>query len=202
MNRKQDQNLFRPRGKKGLRTSALLLFAILTGGAALPHLLVGRLPAPGPPQADAILVLTGDENRIPEGYRAWKEGKARELYILGAGEGARLEKVLPGRPATLPPSDARKLHLEGWSENTLENAYSAKSVIAEHGFRRVILVTSDYHVPRAYLAFRTILPGTIAIEVIPVRSDWRERATIYRTLRHFFVEGWKYWWYRVFLYWE
>ncbi|HZW37103.1 MAG TPA: YdcF family protein, partial [Candidatus Deferrimicrobiaceae bacterium] len=140
-------------------------------------------------------------NRIPEGFRAWKEGKARELYILGAGEGARLERVLPGRPA-LPPSVARNLHLEGWSENTLENAYSAKSVIAEHGFRKVILVTSDYHVPRAYLSFRTILPKTIAVEVIPVRSNWRERGTVYRTLRLFFVEGWKYWGYRIFLYWE
>lgn len=184
-----------------MRRFALLLLVVLAGGAALPHLLAGKLPAPSPPRADAILVLTGDENRIPEGYRAWKEGKARELYILGAGEGARLEKVLPGGPG-IPPSEARKLHLEGWSENTLENAYSAKSVIAEHGFRKVILVTSDYHVPRAYLSFRTILPKTIAIEVIPVRSEWRERGVLYRTLRLFFVEGWKYWGYRIFLYWE
>lgn len=201
MNGRQDQNLFRPRPGRGLRNAALLFLLVLAGGAALPHLLAGRLPAPGPRQADAILVLTGDENRIPEGFRAWKEGKARELYILGAGEGARLERVLPGPPA-LPPTEARKLHLEGWSENTLENAYSAKSVIAEHGFRKVILVTSDYHVPRAYLSFRTILPKTIAVEVIPVRSNWRERGTVYRTLRLFFIEGWKYWGYRIFLYWE
>jgi uncharacterized SAM-binding protein YcdF (DUF218 family) len=201
MNGKQDQNIFRQGGRKGLRRFVLLLLVGLGGGAGLPHLLAGRLPVPGPPPADAILVLTGDENRIPEGFRAWKDGKARELYILGAGEGARLEKVLPGRTA-LPPSAARKLHLEGWSENTLENAYSAKSVIAERGFRKVILVTSDYHVPRAYLSFRAILPKALAIEVIPVRTEWKDRAAFPRTLRLFFVEGWKYWWYRIFLYWE
>jgi uncharacterized SAM-binding protein YcdF (DUF218 family) len=179
----------------------MVLLLLLAGGAGLPHLLARRLPGPGQGQADAILVLTGDENRIPEGYRAWKEGKARELYILGAGGGAKLERILPGRPA-LSSAEAGKLHVEGWSENTLENAYSAKGVVAERGFRRVILITSDYHMPRAFLSLRTVLPPAISIEVIPVRSEWKERGALGRTIRLFFVEGWKYWGYRIFLYWE
>jgi uncharacterized SAM-binding protein YcdF (DUF218 family) len=175
----------------------------MAAGAGLPHLLAKRLPGPQPAQAqaDAILVLTGDEKRIPEGYRAWKEGKARELYILGAGGGARLERILPGHPA-LSPAELRRIHVEGWSENTLENAFAAKGVVAEGGFRKVILVTSDYHMPRAHLAVRTVLPSPVSIEVIPVRSEWKERGSFLRTLRLFFVEGWKYWGYRIFLYWE
>jgi hypothetical protein len=35
-----------------------------------------------------------------------------------------------------------------------------------------------------------------------VRSEWKERGAFLRTLRLFFVEGWKYWGYRIFLYWE
>jgi uncharacterized SAM-binding protein YcdF (DUF218 family) len=198
---KQDQNLFRSRKKKGLRNAALVLSLLLAGGAWIPHHLANRLPGPRQAQADAILVLAGDENRIPEGYRAWKEGKARELYILGAGGGARIERILPGRPA-LSPAELRRLHVEGWSENTLENAFSAKGVVAEGQFRKVILVTSDYHMPRAHLAFRTVLPAPVSIEVIPVRSEWKERGAFLRTLRLFFVEGWKYWGYRIFLYWE
>lgn len=201
MNWKQDQNLFRQRKKKGLRNSILLAAAILAAGALVPHLLVSKLPAPAEPKADAILVLTGDENRIPEGFRAWKQGMAREIYILGAGGRAKLEKFLPGRPS-LSPSETARTHVEGWSENTLENAYSAKSVVAERGFRKVILVTSDYHMPRAYLSLRTVLPQTVSIEAMPVKTDWKDRGTIPRKIRLFFVEGWKYWGYRIFLYWE
>jgi len=198
---KQDQNLFRPRRKKGLRNAALVFSLLLAGGAVIPHLLANRLLGPREAQADAILVLTGDENRIPEGYRAWKEGKARELFILGAGGGARLERILPGRPA-LSPAELRRLHVEGWSENTLENAFAAKGVVAEGGFRKVILVTSDYHMPRAHQALRTVLPPAVSIEVIPVLSEWKGPGAFLRTLRHFFVEGWKYWGYRIFLLWE
>lgn len=198
---RQDQNLFRPPKKRGLRSAALALLLVLAAVTAIPPLLSRKLPGPPAGQADAILVLTGDENRIPEGFRAWKEGKAVELYILGAGEGARLERILPGWSA-LTPAELRRIHVEGWSENTLENAYSAKGVIAERGYRRLILVTSDYHMPRAHLALRTVLPPAVSIGVIPVRSDWKGQAAFLRTLRHFFDEGWKYWGYRIFLMWE
>ena len=197
----QDQNLFRPPKKRGMRSAALVLLLILAAVTATPHLLSRKLPGPPVAQADAILVLTGDENRIPEGFRAWKEGKAVELYILGTGEGARMERIVPGWSA-LTPAELRRIHVEGWSENTLENAYSAKSVITERGYRRLILVTSDYHIPRAHLALRTVLPQAVSIGVIPVRSDWKGQTAFLRTLRHFFDEGWKYWGYRIFLLWE
>jgi len=198
---RQDQNLFRPPKKGGLRSAALVLLLIFAAVTAIPPLLSRKLPGPPDAQADAILVLTGDENRIPEGFRAWKDGKAVELYILGAGEGAKLERILPGWSA-LTPAELRRIHLEGWSENTLENAYSAKSVITERGFRRLILVTSDYHMPRAHLALRTVLPPKVSIGVIPVKSEWNGHAVFLRTLRHFIDEGWKYWGYRIFLLWE
>lgn len=189
-----------PRGK-GFNSTLLTLALILAAGAALPHLLEGRLPGPVPPQSDAILVLTGGENRIAEGFRAWREGKARELYILGAGGKAKLDLILPGHPP-LSAEELRRVHIEGWSENTLENAYSAKSVVREQGFTRVVLVTGDYHMPRAYLSLRTVMPPEVSIAAIPVRSEWKDINALPRTLRLFFVEGWKYWTYRLFLLWE
>jgi uncharacterized SAM-binding protein YcdF (DUF218 family) len=201
MNFRQDQNLFRPRKRRGVRLAALVVFLLLAGGAALPHLRSANLPGPVPPWSDAILVLTGGENRITEGFRAWREGKARELYILGAGGKAKLDLILPGHPP-LSAEELRRVHIEGWSENTLENAYSAKSVVRERGFTRVVLVTGDYHMPRAYLSLRTVLPPEVSIAAISVRSEWKDRNALPRTLRLFFVEGWKYWTYRLFLLWE
>ncbi|MBI5419395.1 MAG: YdcF family protein [Deltaproteobacteria bacterium] len=178
-----------------------ILILVLAAGAAIPHLLAMRLPVPSGPPADAILVLTGGENRILEGFRAWKEGKGKELYILGAGGGARIERVLPGHSA-LSAEELRRVHIEGWSENTLENAFSAKTVVKNRGFERIVLITADYHMPRACLALRTVLPPGVSIAVITVRSDWNDRNALPRTLRLFFVEGWKYWTYRLFLIWE
>ena len=129
---------------------------------------------------------------------AWKEGMGKELYILGTKVGARIERILPGSQ-DLSSEALRRLHVEGWSENTLENAFAAKGVVAERNFRQVIMVTSDYHMPRAYLVLRTLLPGEVGITAYSVRSDWSDRNALPRTLRHFFVEGWKYWGYRLFL---
>ena len=184
-----------------VRTGAGILLAVVLGGGALPHMFDGATTEPAAGGADAIFVLTGGENRIAAGFRAWREGKAKNLFILGAGRDARLEQVLPGLPA-LAPRDRERVRLEGWSRNTFENAISAKSFVMVNGYRSVILVTSDYHVPRALRAFRTVLPTDVAVSVLPVRSVWKWRSSSPRTLRLFLVEGWKYWWYRLFLLWE
>ncbi len=146
-------------------------------------------------------MLSGGENRIAEGFRAFREGKGRYLFILGAGRDAKLEQILPGR-APLAQGERERVRLEGWSRNTFENAISAKSFVMANGYRRVILVTSDYHVPRALRAFLTVLPPEVAVSVLPVRSAGRWGRATPRTMRLFLVEGWKYWWYRLFLMWE
>jgi uncharacterized SAM-binding protein YcdF (DUF218 family) len=93
--------------------------------------------------------------------------------------------------------------VEGWSENTLENAFSARAAAEERGYSSVILVTSDYHVPRAFLTFRKVLPARVALSVRSVPSgDWDSPAESWRTARRYFLEGWKYWGYRILLRWE
>ncbi len=198
---RQVENLLKPQRRgKPVRKFLVLLVLILLAGAALPHILARGLPAPAGPPADAIMVPTGGENRIQEGYLAWKEGKAKELFILGTGGGARLERLLP-EITTMPPAQRRLLHVEGWSENTLENAIMAKAIALERRYARVILLTSDYHMPRAYYTMRRVLPSTIEISTIPVKTDWRANSSFLRHIRLFFTEGWKYWGYRLFFPW-
>lgn len=202
MRKVQGQNLPKP-ARKGRRTAvsvagvALFVLAL----AVAPHILFHRGAEPSDGPADAILVLAGGENRIAEGFRAWRRGLGRELFILGAGRETTPSRILPDE-RRMPASDRARIHIEGWSANTLENAFSARAVIDDRGYRKVVLVTSDYHMPRAYLALRCILPRWVAISVIPVRSDWRRPGAWHRLPRLFLVEGWKYWGYRVLLRWE
>lgn len=184
--------------RRGFRRGAAVVLAAVLAAGALPHFVAGRAPAPPAAGADAIFVLTGGENRIAEGYRAWRDGKGKSLFILGAGRDARLEQLLPDLPA-LPPGDRERVRLEGWSRNTFENAVSAKSFVMVNGYRSVILVTSDYHVPRALRAFLTVLPPDVAVSVLPVRTTGKWGPASARIMKVFLVEGWKYWWYRLFL---
>jgi uncharacterized SAM-binding protein YcdF (DUF218 family) len=166
----------------------------------VPHLLSLRDPGPPARPADAIFVLTGGEGRIQEGVRAWSGGAARELYILGAGRRVPIARILP-EVSRISAEALSRVHVEGWSENTLENAFSAKSAVGEGKYSSVILVTSDYHVPRAVLAFRKVLPPEVSLSVIRVRPE-RGAGASWRWARRHFIEGWKYWGYRILLRWE
>lgn len=188
------------RRKGGLLGKIPYLLVLLLLPPAVPHLLSRRVPAFPARPADAIFVLSGGEGRIPEGYRAWTAGLARELYILGAGRRVPLARILP-EAQRIPAEKRSHVHLEGWSENTLENAFSAKSAVGEGKYSSVILVTSDYHIPRAVLAFRKVLPPDVALSAIRVRPEGGAGST-WRWARRHFIEGWKYWGYRVLLRWE
>jgi uncharacterized SAM-binding protein YcdF (DUF218 family) len=188
-------------GRRCLRTS-LLLVCVLVVPPAVPHLLALRMPAPPSRPADAIFVLSGGEGRIPAGYKVWASGGGKDLCILGAGKKVDPAHILP-EAASLPVDALKHIRVEGWSENTLENAFSAKSIVEERGYSSVILVTSNYHVPRAYLAFRKVLPAGVVLSVRPVASDSGSRAGIaWRWARRHFLEGWKYLGYRILLRWE
>ena len=178
----------------------LYLLLVLCVPPAIPHLLSLRDPGPPTRPADAIFVLTGGEGRIQEGFRAWSGGAARELYILGAGRRVPVTRILP-EASRFPAEALSRVHVEGWSMNTLENAFSAKYAVGEGRYTSAILVTSDYHIPRAALVFRKVLPPDVLLSAIRVRPEGGAGAS-WRWARLYFVEGWKYWGYRILLRWE
>jgi uncharacterized SAM-binding protein YcdF (DUF218 family) len=190
----------RRRHRNGPRRLVISLFLLLFLVPAVPHLLTLRNPGPPIRPADAIFVLTGGEGRIQEGFRAWSGGAARELYILGAGRTVPITRIVP-EASRLPADALARVHVEGWSVNTLENAFSAKSAVGEGKYSSVILVTSDYHIPRAHLAFRTVLPPDVSLSAIRVGPEAGPGAS-WRWARRHFLEGWKYWGYRILLRWE
>jgi len=178
----------------------LFLLVLLFLPPAVPHFLSLRDPSPPTRPADAIFVLTGGVGRIQEGFRAWSGGAARELYILGAGRKIPVTQIVP-EVSRITAEALSRVHVEGWSENTLENAFSAKYAVGEGKYSSVILVTSDYHIPRAVLVFRKVLPPDVSLSVIRVRPEGGAGAS-WRWARRHFLEGWKYWGYRILLRWE
>lgn len=180
----------------------VLLLLALAAGSAWPHYSATRLPRPAPGErADAVVVLAGGEHRIEEGVRAWRAGAGRELYIVGTGPQTPVSAIVPGYGG-FDGEVRKRIHVEGWSETTLENAVSVKGIVAEHSIRTLVLVTSDYHMARAHLALSTTLPTAVRILPLPVKSEWKGSDASWRKARLFLFEAWKYWGYRLLMRWE
>lgn len=148
-------------------------------------------------QADAIVVLAGGRGRVEEGIRLFREGKGKQLFLVGVDPLVRKSDLY--RPkAGDPPAD--RVILEKTSRNTLENAIYARDILAAYNVRSVLLITSRYHLKRAAILFRHALPLDVAIYPYPVDSvnvkeKWWQHEGSFRLL---FSEFYKYCLFRIF----
>jgi uncharacterized SAM-binding protein YcdF (DUF218 family) len=124
-----------------------------------------------PTPADAIVILTGGKGRLDYGLSLLVKGKGRIAFISGVhgiNTPAALTRILPAglqsELGALPP-DAITLGRE--AENTIGNAEETVGWGKTHRIHSLILVTSNYHMPRALSEFKQIMP---LVTVIPAPS--------------------------------
>lgn len=120
-------------------------------------------------KADGIVVYTGlGGARVATAMALMGDGAGSRLLISGVNpEISRdeLAKLWPGEIAAF--DCCVDLGLE--ARSTEGNALEVRDWARDHGFGSLILVTSDYHMPRALLETRAKLPD-IAIIAHPVES--------------------------------
>ncbi|MBT0662997.1 YdcF family protein [Geobacter pelophilus] len=146
---------------------------------------------------DAIVVLTGGLGRVDEGVRLYKAGKAGWLLLVGVDPSVRKVDLYQDRPGE---RSSERVILEKSSRNTLENALYSRELILGNKITSIKLITSRYHMKRATLFFRAVLPRDIAIYPHPVDSrnllpDWWGHSGSIRLL---FSEFYKYTMFRLF----
>jgi uncharacterized SAM-binding protein YcdF (DUF218 family) len=128
---------------------------------------LGQAPAPAAnPKADAVVVYTGIGGpRINAGMSLLDEGAAGRLLISGVNPEItreELARLWPGEPAAFECC----VDL-GWeAQTTVGNAKEVRDWVLSHKFDSLILVTSDYHMPRALLETRDQLPD---VTITPYR---------------------------------
>ncbi len=148
-------------------------------------------------KADAVVVLTGGRGRIEEGLRLYRENKGRWLFLIGVDPSVQKGDLIKEKHDEL---DAKGIILEKVSRNTLENAFNCRDLIARNNVRSISLITSRYHMKRATLIFRNLLPKEVAIYPHPVDSKnlkekWWNDSGSFRLL---FTEFYKYVLFRFF----
>lgn len=156
-----------------MRTLAAIFVVLLvwaTGLLAFAARVDAMTPADEPAPADAIVALTGGSGeRISQGVRLLEDGKAGRLLISGVGQHVTRSQLQIVVGAAKPLFDCC-VDLGFQAANTLGNARETAAWARAHGFRRLILVTADFHMPRARLELRSAMPEAV-IEPYPVATS-------------------------------
>lgn len=193
------------RGKRRLGAGLLALavgwsalWSVPAASDSLRGFLASRYPeiddAANLPKADAIVVLGGGRygwveraqvdlrqlkySRVAAGARAWRAGRAPLIILSGGGEGGTgSEAQHMARAIERLGVPASALLLEQRSRDTRGNAAFTAEIAQRHGMRRMLLVTSSLHMPRASLVFRQ---AGIDVVPVPVPEDaplctWQQR---------------------------
>jgi uncharacterized SAM-binding protein YcdF (DUF218 family) len=119
--------------------------------------------------ADGIVVLTGGASRIADAIELLAAGRGKRLLISGVHPTTSSREL-----ARLSPAYGRWMaccvDLGHAAINTTGNAVETKQWVTDRGFRSVIVVTSNYHMPRTMAELRRRLPD-VALVPFPVVTD-------------------------------
>lgn len=156
-----------------MRTLAAIFVVLLvwaTGLLAFTARIYALTPADEPVPAEGIVALTGgSDERISQGVRLLEDGKGARLLISGVGQHVTRSQLQTIVGAAKPLFDCC-VDLGFSAANTLGNARETAAWARAHGFRRLILVTADYHMPRARLELKAAMPEA-AVETYPVATS-------------------------------
>lgn len=138
-------------------------------------------------QADGVVVLTGGSDRIQEAAELLARGQARRLLITGVNRSTRGEEIAKLLPVSRKLFDCC-VDLGYAALDTAGNAAETREWARARGIDgSLIVVTSNYHMPRALVELSAALPG-VELYPFPVVSghmrvaDWLDDLNVARLI--------------------
>ena len=164
-----------PRGlvRAGLvATLAIAFVAALVGFIGFLSQLRGAESGPER-QADGIVVLTGGSSRISDAMELLAAGYGKRLLISGVhptNDASDISRSLPDSQLLMGCC----VDLDRSAVNTRSNAAETRRWARERGFKSLIVVTSNYHMPRAIVELSHAMPEIELIPFAVVGEKWRD----------------------------
>ena len=140
----------------------LFLFVLFVIGFIVFTNGIDRVQGQPQQRADGIAVLTGGVARIEQAMALLAAGKAQRVLITGVNR-------------TTTVAELKQLASQGGqyftccvdidkeARNTIDNATETSEWVALHHYRSIIVVTSNYHMPRALAELARVMPGVTLI---------------------------------------
>ncbi len=143
--------------------------------------------APADVRAEGIVALTGGSARIDSALRLLAEGRARRLLISGVNPSVDLRALAGTVDRDLDMALACCVDLGRAARDTAGNAAEARDWAKAKGYTSLIVVTSDYHMPRSMAELAEAMPKVRLIPY-PVTNpelhltDWWSNAAAFGLL--------------------
>jgi uncharacterized SAM-binding protein YcdF (DUF218 family) len=128
--------------------------------------------------ADGITVLTGGVSRIDEAMRLLEQRKAKRVLITGVNRGTTRQEL-----KRLANQGDRYfaccVDIDKQARNTIDNATETAQWVTLNQYGSVIVVTSNYHMPRALAELARAMPGVTLVPYpvvannVHVRRWWK-----------------------------
>ena len=123
--------------------------------------------------ADGIVVLTGGASRVSDGIELLAAGYGKRLLISGVHPTSTLGEI------SRSVQESRALFtccvdLDRSAISTRSNASETRRWVHERGFKSLIVVTSNYHMPRALVELSHAMPDVALIPHSVVGEKWRD----------------------------
>ncbi|ODS00615.1 hypothetical protein AUC68_15430 [Methyloceanibacter methanicus] len=140
----------------------LLLVMLIIGFIVFANGLAREPKEPAHP-TDGITVLTGGVSRIDEAMKLMARQQARRVLITGVNRETSLEQLKELSPDGAQYFDCC-VDIDKAARNTIDNATETARWVTLNGYGSVIVVTSNYHMPRALAELERAMPG---IDLVP-----------------------------------
>ncbi len=125
------------------------------------------------PTADCGVVLTGGPGRIRESFELLQQGAIQRLIVSGVNQETTISEIFPYAPF-YPEVNLDHITLDKQSLTTFGNARFSLNIVEVLKCRDVVLITSQYHMPRAFSVFQSVFPESIPIKkytIANLKSD-------------------------------
>ena len=141
-------------------------------------------------KADAIVVLTGGKSRLTGAVKLLSAGKGGRLLISGVHQttsSKALARLVPAQSSLFKCC----VDLDKAARNTVGNAAETARWVAKNKFKSLIVVTSNYHMPRSLAELQNVLPQInliaypVVVDSIPVSQWWTDRNTAHLVMSEY-----------------
>ena len=164
-----------PRGRLGTAIVAVLAITLVAAAAGFAGFISQLRGSEAKPSrtADGIVVLTGGSSRVSDAMELLADGYGKRLLISGvhpASGASDISRSLTDNQSLLNCC----VDLDRSAVNTRSNAAETRRWARERGFKSLIVVTSNYHMPRAILELSHAMPDIALIPFAVVGDKWRD----------------------------